>query len=132
MCDQIAGLFAASALGWEKAVSWCERSEEFVKRTGFAMLCWFAVHDKAASDTTFIDTCLPLIEKHADDERNFVKKTVNWALRNIGKRNLKLNKKASFLAEKLSQAQHKTKKWIGKDALRELRSEKIQKRLKKG
>ena len=131
ICDQVMDLFAASDIGWQLAVRWCDRPEEFVRRTGFGMFCWFAVYDKTASNTKFVRTCFPKIRKHADDERNFVKKAVNWALRNIGKRNLVLNEKAIALAEKLLADDNKTTRWIGKDALRELTSEKIQKRLRK-
>lgn len=129
ICDQVMDLFAQAPFGWKIAIQWCDRPEEFVRRTGFGMFCWFAVHDKKASDTKFIRTCFPLIRKHAGDERNFVKKAVNWALRNIGKRNLPLNAKAVTLAEELSASNDKTTRWIGKDALRELTSENVRKRL---
>ena len=131
ICDQVMDLFAASDIGWQLAARWCDRPEEFVRRTGFGMFCWFAVHDKGAGNTKFVRTCFPRIRKYADDERNFVKKAVNWALRNVGKRNLVLNEKAIALAERLSSSDNRVTRWIGKDALRELTSERIQKRLRK-
>ncbi len=129
LCDQVMDLFASSDFGWKKAVEWCGRDEEFVRRTGFAMFAGFAVHDKTAGNTKFIRTCFPQIRKHAGDERNFVKKAVNWALRNIGKRNEVLNAKAIEVARALAERQSASARWIGHDALRELTSEKIQKRL---
>jgi 3-methyladenine DNA glycosylase AlkD len=129
ICDQVMDLFAASDFGWKKAVEWCGREQEFVRRTGFGMFAWFAVHDKAACNTKFVRTCLPQIRKHAGDERNFVKKAVNWALRNIGKRNQVLNARAIDVARSLAQRDSAAARWIGRDALRELTCEKVQKRL---
>jgi 3-methyladenine DNA glycosylase AlkD len=130
ICDLVMDLFCRSDFGWRKAVEWCGRPEEFVRRTGFGMFAWFAVRDKAASNAKFVRTCFPRIRKHAEDERNFVKKAVNWALRNIGKRNRALNAKAIDVARTLADRGNSTARWIGKDALRELTSEKVQARLK--
>jgi 3-methyladenine DNA glycosylase AlkD len=101
---------------------------EFVRRTAFAMIAWGAVHLKSRDDADFIDL-LPLIECYADDQRNFVKKAVNWALRQIGKRNLTCHEPALTLAEKLAASDNKTARWIGKDAVRELADDKIRQRL---
>ena len=91
LCDEVTtDLFDQTRFGWSKAVEWAGRPEEFVKRGGFALMAGLAVHDKAAGDEAFADL-LALIEREAWDERNFVKKAVNWALRNIGKRNRALN-----------------------------------------
>jgi len=101
---------------------------EFVRRTAFAMIAWAAVHLKKRDDADFI-ALLPLIERYATDPRNFVKKAVNWALRQIGKRNLTCHGPALGLAEKLAASQDKTTRWIGKDAVRELTDDKIRQRL---
>jgi 3-methyladenine DNA glycosylase AlkD len=131
ICDLVMDLFASTSFGWKIAVEWCHRPEEFVRRTGFGMFCWFAVHDRDASNTKFIRVCFPLIRKYATDDRNFVRKAVNWALRNIGKRNMHLNEKAIGLATGLSESKNKTARWVGKDALKELTSEKVLKRVAK-
>ena len=131
VCDQVCmNLFDRSPLAWEKIVDWSAREEEFVKRTAFSLIASLAVHDKEAGDQKFTDL-LPLIKREARDERNFVKKAVSWALRSIGKRNLDLNKTAIETAEGLRQSHSKSSRWIASDALRELRSESIQKRLKR-
>ena len=103
---------------------------EFVRRTAFAMLCWATVHRKAEPDATFL-VYLPLIEQHASDSRNFVRKAVNWALRTIGKRSLALHAPALALSEKLAASSDKTARWIGKDAVRELTDPKQVERLKR-
>lgn len=132
VCDQAcANLFDKTPNAYHKAVEWSERSDEFVKRAGFALMATLAVHDKAAGDEQF-EGFLPLILKHAADERNFVRKAVNWALRQIGKRSLALNRKAIQAAEEIARIDSKAARWIAADALRELRSPKIQERLKKG
>ncbi|PZU84767.1 MAG: DNA alkylation repair protein [Shinella sp.] len=102
---------------------------EFVRRTAFSMIAGATVHNKSEPDTALI-AYLPLIERHAGDERNFVKKAVNWALRNIGKRNRTCHGPALALAEKLAASDDRTARWIGKDALRELTSDKILAKLK--
>jgi len=144
ICDQATtSLFDLTEHAWTKAAAWAKRDEEWVKRGGFALMAGLAVHDKAASDRVFVKL-LPLIERAASDERNFVKKAVNWALRNIGKRNRALNKAAIACAEKIRTAANKcasgdrggdpgarSARWVAADALRELTSEKVQARLKK-
>jgi 3-methyladenine DNA glycosylase AlkD len=102
---------------------------EFVRRTAFAMMAWSVVHRKKEPEATFL-AFLPLIEKHATDPRNFVKKAVNWALRSLGKRSFSLHKPVLALAEKLAASPDKTTRWIGKDAVRELTSEKQLERLR--
>jgi 3-methyladenine DNA glycosylase AlkD len=131
LCDQVCGnLFDKTELAFDKAVEWAGREEEYVKRAGFAIMAWAAVHLKSVPDDVFIDY-FPVIVREATDERNFVKKAVNWALRNIGKRNLALNAKAIEVAREIEQIDDKTAKWIAKDALRELTGEKVQERLRK-
>jgi len=131
ICDQsCSNLFDKTEFAWKKAVEWTKREEEFVKRAGFVLMAILSVHDKKAKDKDF-EKFFSLIEKHSRDERNFVKKAVNWALRQIGKRNLALNKKAIKLAKKIKKIGSKSARWIANDALRELTSEKVQKRLKK-
>lgn len=107
---------------------WCARPETFVRRAGFALIACLAVHDKGAPDDRFLPL-LPVIEAAADDDRNFVKKAVNWALRQIGKRNAGLNRAAVDCAEALAARPGRSARWIGRDALRELTSEKVQRRL---
>jgi 3-methyladenine DNA glycosylase AlkD len=129
LCDQCCGnLFDKMPFAFDKAAEWSEREPEFEKRAGFAMMAWLAVHDKKAEDSHF-EVFLPIIIREATDERNFVKKAVNWALRQIGKRNLALNAKAVEAAEEIEKMDDKAARWIAKDALRELRSEKVKARL---
>ena len=131
ICDQACtSLFDLTPLAREKIFEWAEREEEFIKRGAFSLIAGLSVHDKKASDKEFEQFSL-LIKKHSTDERNYVKKAVNWALRNIGKRNLILNKKMIKLAEEILKIDSKTARWIAKDALKELTSEKVQKRLEK-
>lgn len=113
-------LFDQTPHAWAKVVNWCPREEEFVKRAGFALLASLAGHDKRATDKQFIDG-LRLIEQYADDERNFVKKGVSWALRRIGSRNPKLLAAAIPVAERLAKSPHSGAKWVGKDALRDFK-----------
>jgi len=129
VCDQVCmNLFEKNHLAWKKIADWSEREEEFVKRTAFSLIACLAWHDKKASDDKFI-ALLPVIIRGAIDERNFVKKAVNWALRNIGKRNLNLNEAAINAAKEIQRLDSKTARWIASDAIRELESESIQKRL---
>ena len=122
ICDQCcSNLFDRIPVAHEKAVAWCGREEEFVRRAGFVLMAALSVHDKKASDEAFL-RFLPLIKEYATDERNFVKKAVNWALRQIGKRNLKLNEAALKTAEEIKQLDSKSARWIAGDAIRELRS----------
>jgi len=130
VCDQVCmNFFDRSPLAWKKIVDWSARDEEFVKRTAFSLIASLAVHDKKATDQTFMDLLL-LIKRESVDPRNFVKKAVNWALRSIGKRNLNLNKAALEAAEVISQLDSKSARWIASDALRELQSDSVQNRLK--
>ena len=130
VCDLCCmNLFRKTHFAYRKAIEWSAREEEFVKRAGFALMATLAVHDKKENDSVFQEF-LPIIEKGASDERNFVKKAVNWALRQIGKRNRVLNKLAIETAEGLQTTNSKSTRWIALDALRELKSEKIQSTLK--
>ena len=142
ICDQATtSLFDQTPHAWQKAVEWAARDAEFVRRGGFALMAGLAVHDRAAADRDF-KRLLPLIRRHASDHRNFVKKAVNWALRNIGKRNRALNAAAIACAEKIrADANRKSgsarggdpgtraARWVATDALRELGSDKVQARL---
>ena len=131
VCDQATtSLFDQTSLAWKKANDWSSRKEEFVKRAAFAMMAGLAVHDKKAGDEAFI-SLLPIIKREAKDERNYVRKAVNWALRNIGKRNANLNKAAIRMAKAIRESDSKAARWIAADALRELTHEKTQKRLKR-
>jgi 3-methyladenine DNA glycosylase AlkD len=122
-------LFCRTRFGWRKAEEWSSRQEEFVKRAAFSMMAYLAVHDKSARDQDFL-RLLPIIEREAGDERNFVRKAVNWALRQIGKRNLRLNRRAIAAGERIRRHDSRAAKWIAADALRELRSDAVQKRLR--
>jgi len=131
VCDQVCmNLFEKNHLAWKKIVDWSERDEEFVKRTAFSLIACLARHDKKASDEKFIEL-LPVIIRGATDERNFVKKAVNWALRNIGKRNLNLNEAAINTAKEIKNLDSKAARWIAADAIRELESDAIQSRLRR-
>ena len=124
VCDQVVGnLFDKTALAYPKAHEWSGRQEEFVKRAGFVMMAQLAVHDKQAPDEPFLEF-LPLIVREAHDERNFVKKAVNWALRQIGKRNDRLRSAAVKTAEEVQALDNKAARWIAADALRELNGRK--------
>lgn len=129
VCDQVcSNLFDQTKFAYKKAMDWSQRGEEFVKRAGFVLMAALAVHDKDASDKEFIKF-LPIIKREALDERNFVKKAVNWALRQIGKRSLPLNQMAVKTAKEIQRINSKSAKWIASDAIRELTSEAVQKRL---
>ena len=131
VCDQTCmNLFEKSAIVQRKIFEWSQREEEFVKRTAFALIACLAWHDKEAGDDEFIQY-LPLIQREATAPRNFVKKAVNWALRNIGKRNLNLNAAAIETAKQIGEIDDKTARWIASNAIRELESEKVQERLRK-
>jgi len=120
VCDQVCGnLFDKSPLAWKKAREWAGREEEFVRRAAFALMAYLAWHDKEAGDEAFIQL-LPVVQQAADDERNFVKKAVNWALRGIGKRNARLKKAAIQTAREIQAMDSKAARWIAADALREL------------
>ncbi len=130
ICDQVvSNLFDRTPFAYEKAREWSARSEEFVKRAGFVLMAGLAVHDKKAPDTAFA-SFFPILVREACDERNFVKKAVNWALRGLGKRNRSLNRVAIRTAQEIQELNCKAARWIAADALRELTSEKIQAKLK--
>ena len=128
VCDQVVELFSHTPYAYPKIYEWSSRPEEFVKRAAFALIAEQAAHDKRAPDETFIEL-LPLIIRESKDERNFVRKAVNWALRNIGKRNRNLNVHAVAAAEKIKLIDSRSARWIASDALRELTGEKVQSRL---
>jgi 3-methyladenine DNA glycosylase AlkD len=131
ICDGTCCHLLAYATGaWKKAVSWSRRKPEFEKRAGFALMAYLAVHDKKAQDAQFL-RLLPLIRQEAGDERNFVRKAVNWALRQIGKRNLRLNRAAIRVAVQIRQQDSRPARWIAADALRELKSAAVQARLRR-
>ena len=130
VCDQVCmNLFEKNQLAWKKIIDWSEREEEFVKRTAFSLIACLAWHDKKAGDDKFIEL-LPVVVREATDERNFVKKAVNWALRNIGKRNRNLNQAALRAAKEIRQRDSRSARWIAADAMRELESDAVQRRLK--
>lgn len=129
ICDQCCmKLFRMTPFAYKKIFEWSQREEEFAKRAAFTLIAVLAVHDKDAADGKF-EQFFPLIIRESTDNRNYVKKAVNWALRHIGKRNLKLNRKAIKIAKKIDKMDSKSAKWIAKDALRELESDKIRNRL---
>lgn len=120
VCDQVCGnLFDKTSYAYEKAIEWCHREQEFVRRAAFVMMAELAVHDKKASDDMFLPF-FPLMQQYATDERNFVKKAVNWALRQIGKRNDHLRVLAIEQAEMMVKLDSRAARWIARDALREL------------
>ena len=121
-------LFDRTPYAWQKIQKWSKQRDEFVKRAAFALLASLSVHDKTTSDEQFL-RCLPLVERAATDDRNFVKKGVNWALRTIGRRNPKLNAAAVSVARRLSASAEPAARWVGKDALRELTSPAVTRRL---
>jgi 3-methyladenine DNA glycosylase AlkD len=127
VCDN---LFEHTPFAWRKITEWHTREEEFVRRAAYALIACKAWHDKTAPDEKFI-ALFPVIKANATDPRNFVRKAVNWALRNIGKRDLALNQAAIAFSEELLLLDDKTARWIASDALRELKSEKMQARLRK-
>lgn len=123
-------LYAAATPAWQQAESWSRRPEEFVKRAAFSLVAFLSYKDKRASDARF-ERFLRIIKREARDERNFVRKAVNWALRNIGKRNLRLNRAAIRVAERIRRQSSRSARWIAADALRELRSGAVQSRLRR-
>jgi len=130
VCDQTClNLFVESPLAWTLVKRWACRDEEFVKRAAFALIACLAVHDKAADDKKFI-AALKLVQKASTDERSFVKKAVNWALRGIGKRNWALHAAALDTARNLQKNASRSAHWIAADAIRELENTKIQQRIK--
>ncbi len=131
VCDQVCtSLFDQTPFAYQKAYEWSEHPDEFVKRGGFTLMAGLAVHDKKA-DNEKMASFLPVIAREAGDHRNFVKKAVNWALRNIGKRNLVLNAMAIETAKQIAQSDSRVAHWVASDALRELTSPKVQAKLLK-
>ena len=129
ICDQCCmNLFEKTEFAYKKAIEWSSREEEFVKRAGFVLMARLAVSDKKADDNKF-EKFFPIIKREATDHRNYVKKAVNWALRQMGKRNLNLNGKAIKIAKEIQEMDSKSAKWIALDAMRELTSEAVQKKL---
>jgi len=129
ICDTVCfHLFDRTPFAWDKAREWSTSRREFVKRAAFAMMAGQAGRDKTASDAQFL-ALMPLIEKGAHDERNFVKKAVNWALRRIGRRNRALNAAALSVAQRLAASSQPSCRWVGQDALRELASPRVRSRL---
>ena len=123
-------LFDRTPHAFGKVAQWARRREEFVRRAAFALLASLALHDKSTASKPFAD-CLPLIDAAATDERNFVKKSVNWALRAIGERNRELNSAAIALAQRLAASDAASARWVGKDALKQLSRPAVLKRLAK-
>lgn len=131
VCDQCCmNLFEKASLAWDKAVAWSYREEEFVKRAGFVLMARLAVSDKTAADGRFREFFAD-IEREAKDGRNYVKKGINWALRQIGKRNLTLNGEAVIVARKIAASGNAAARWVAADALRELTDERVLGRLLK-
>jgi 3-methyladenine DNA glycosylase AlkD len=130
VCDQVCGnLFDRTRYGRRKAVVWAGRKPEFERRAGFALIAALAWHDRQAEDRLFLGY-LALCEKYAFDERNFVKKAVNWALRNIGKRNRALRRAALASARRIAKQESRSARWVAADAIRELTNPKIITRIK--
>ena len=123
-------LFVFADPAWTKAFAWSKRKQEFQKRAGFALAAYLAYRDKTAPDSKF-KKFLRVIEREAWDERNFVRKAVNWALRNIGKRNRYLNQQAIASAKKLHKSKLPVTRWIAADAIRELQGDAVQERLRR-
>ena len=132
ICDTACfALFDRTPHAWKKIALWSRHKDEFVKRAGFALLASVALHDKGAPDAPFVRG-LRLIEAAATDERNFVKKAVNWALRAIGGRNRVLHREATAVAERLAGSADATARWVGKDALRAFASPATKRRVARG
>ncbi len=130
VCDQCcSNLFDKTEAAYQKASEWSSRQEEFVKRAGFALMAALAFHDKKATDARFL-VFLKRVKSEATDDRNFVRKAVNWALRQIGKRNLRLNRAAIGTAKEIQEIGSKSARWIASDALRELSSASARRRLR--
>ena len=131
VCDQLcANLLDRTPFAAEKALEWSRREAEFEKRAAFALMAALAVHSTTMAERDF-ERFLPVIRRESTDDRNFVKKAVNWALRQIGKRNRALNRRAIAIAEELRRMDSRSARWIAADALRELRSEAVQDRLRR-
>lgn len=130
ICDTLCfHLFDKTPHAWTRIKSWSTRKPEFERRAAFALLASVALHDKGMPDAPFVQA-LPVIERAAADDRNFVKKAVSWALRGVGRRNRALNAEAVVVARRLAASPERPARWVGKDALRELTSAPVQRRLK--
>jgi 3-methyladenine DNA glycosylase AlkD len=123
-------LYAHSKPAWKKAIGWSTRREEFAKRAAFSLIAYLSYKDKEARDARF-RACLRIIEREAGDERHFVKKAVNWALRNIGKRNPRLHREAIRTSQRIRKQGTSSARWIAADALHELKSAAVQARLRR-
>jgi 3-methyladenine DNA glycosylase AlkD len=131
VCDGFAyDLMSYTPMRWSKPAAWAKSKHEFVRRAAFALIAGLAVHDKDAPDRAFV-ALFPLLEEASDDDRNFVKKAVNWALRGVGKRNAALNKHAIKLAQQIAARGTRPARWIAADALRELQSDAVRARFKR-
>ena len=129
VCDQVCmNLFDKTPFAFEKAIAWTKNKLEFERRAGFALMASLAFHNNNSSDEKFLKF-FPFIKKYSFDERNYVRKAVNWALRQIGKRNINLNKLAIEKAKEILKINSKSAKWIASDAIRELTSNGVQERL---
>ena len=129
VCDQVCGsLFNRTPMAYAKAFEWSEREEEFIRRAGFVLMATLSVHDKKAPDRSFLKF-FPVLMRHAGDGRNFVRKAVNWALRQIGKRNWALNRAAIETARRMQLLDSKSARWIASNALRELEGTAVRERL---
>ncbi len=129
VCDGCCmNLFEKTRFAYQKAVEWSSNDEEFIKRAGFVLMARLAVSDKRADNKQF-ELFFPIIKREASDSRNFVKKAVNWALRQIGKRNLNLNGKALATAKEIQEIDSKSARWVATDAIRELTSQAVVERL---
>ena len=130
VCDQACtSLFDLTPHANKKVFEWAENEREFVKRAAFSIIAGLAVHDKKSDDRKF-EKFFPIIKRESTDDRNYVKKAVNWALRNIGKRNKNLNKKAIKTAKEIQKFDSKSAKWIASDAIRELTHDKVKNKIK--
>ena len=128
VCDGLSALWASTPFAVRKVRDWAGRDEEFVKRSAFAVMCALTVHDKKMPDDVFL-SFLELVEREASDERNFVKKAVNWALRQIGKRDAVLNAAAVEVATRLRDSGSRAARWVASDALRELQRDPVRVRI---
>ena len=125
ICDSFCmGLFSKSKFALPKILAWTKREPEFEKRAGFAIMAAYVMADKTSGNELF-DQFFPIIKREANDERLYVKKAVNWSLRNLGKRNVDLKEKAIEVANEILDFESKPAKWIAKNALKELTSEKV-------
>jgi 3-methyladenine DNA glycosylase AlkD len=130
VCDQCcSNLFDKTGFAYGKCFEWSKDEREFVKRAGFVMMATLAVHDKKADDEAF-KRFFPVMLRECGDDRNFVRKAVNWALRQVGKRNLRLNREAIEVCNEMKLLESKSARWIASDALRELQSAPVQEKLK--